>query len=48
MTPDAQQSQHDLREVINQVKLHFIEPGKSTQNGKIESFNGRLRGEFLN
>jgi putative transposase len=32
----------------NQVKLHFIEPGKPTQNGKIESFNGRLRDECLN
>jgi len=32
----------------NQVQLHFIEPGKPTQNGKIESFNGRLRDECLN
>jgi putative transposase len=32
----------------NQVKLHFIEPGKPTQNGKIESFNGKLRDECLN
>lgn len=32
----------------NQVKLHFIEPGKPTQNAKIESFNGRLRDECLN
>ncbi len=32
----------------HQVKLHFIEPGKPTQNGKIESFNGRLRDECLN
>ncbi len=31
----------------NQVKLHFIEPGKPTQNGKIESFNGKLRDECL-
>ena len=30
------------------VKLHFIEPGKPTQNGKIESFNGKLRDECLN
>ena len=30
------------------VKLHFIDPGKPTQNGKIESFNGRLRDEVLN
>lgn len=32
----------------NQVKMHFIEPGKPTQNGRIESFNGKLRDECLN
>lgn len=32
----------------NQVRLHFIEPGKPTQNGHIESFNGKLRDECLN
>ena len=30
------------------VKLHFIDPGKPTQNGNIESFNGRMRDEVLN
>ena len=30
------------------VKLHFIRPGKPTQNAYIESFNGRLRDECLN
>jgi hypothetical protein len=30
------------------VQLHLIEPGKPTQNGYIESFNGRLRDECLN
>lgn len=30
------------------VKLDFIRPGKPTENGHIESFNGRLRGECLN
>lgn len=30
------------------VKLHFIRPGKPTENGHIESFNGRLRDECLN
>ena len=30
------------------VKLHFITPGKPTQNAFIESFNGRLRDECLN
>lgn len=32
----------------NDVKLQFIEPGKPTQNGFIESFNGTLRNECLN
>ena len=30
------------------VRLHFIEPGKPTQNAYIESFNGKLRDECLN
>lgn len=30
------------------IKLHFIDPGKPVQNGKIESFHSRLRAEFLN
>ena len=30
------------------VHLHFIEPGKPTQNAYIESFNGKLRDECLN
>ena len=32
----------------NKVKLRFIEPGKPTQNGTVESFNGRMREECLN
>jgi putative transposase len=31
----------------NKVKLAFIDPGKPTQNGHIESFNGRFRAECL-
>ncbi len=30
------------------VKLDYTRPGKPTDNGLIESFNGRLRDEFLN
>ena len=34
---------HDHR-----VTLHFIDPGKPTQNAHCESFHGRLRDEGLN
>ena len=30
------------------VAWHYIAPGKPQQNAFIESFNGRLRDEFLN
>ena len=30
------------------LKLDYTRPGKPTDNGLIESFNGRLRDEFLN
>ena len=30
-----------------QVKLHFIQPGKPTQNAFVESFNGRFRDSCL-
>jgi putative transposase len=32
----------------HQVNLHFIDPSKPTQNGLVESFNGRVRDELLN
>jgi len=32
----------------NKVRLQFIEPGKPSQNGYVESFNGTLRNECLN
>ena len=31
-----------------QVKLHFIQPGKPTQNAFVESFNGKFRDGYLN
>lgn len=30
------------------VKLHFIQPGKPTQNAFVESFNGKFREYCLN
>ena len=30
------------------VRLHFITPGRPTENGYIESFNGKFRDECLN
>ena len=32
----------------NGIDWHYIQPGKLTQNAFIESFNGKLRDEFLN
>ena len=29
------------------IKLDFIRPGKPTENGYVESFNGKLRDELL-
>jgi len=33
---------------LSGTESRFIKPGSPWQNGKIESFNGRLRAEFLN
>jgi putative transposase len=30
------------------VQLHFIQPGKPTQNAFVESFNGKFRDQCLN
>jgi len=32
----------------HQIAWHYIAPGKPMQNGFVESFNGRMRDEFLN
>ena len=32
----------------NNIRLHFIAPGKPTQNAFVESFNGKFRDECLN
>jgi putative transposase len=34
--------------VERRIELLHIQPGKPTQNGRIESFHGKLRDEFLN
>jgi putative transposase len=34
--------------INTKVEWHYIAPGKPTQNAFVESFNGRLRDEFLN
>jgi putative transposase len=46
--PEFKGKKLDVWAKKNQVELHFIDPGKPTQNGHIESFNGRFREECLN
>ncbi len=42
-------SRHFLAWAIqNRVELLYIPPGKPTQNGRAESFNGKVRDEYLN
>ena len=38
----------DVWAYANGIHLDFIRPGKPTENGYIESFNGKLRDELLN
>ena len=45
--PEFRSKALDLWAYKNNVKLAFIELGKPTQNGHIESFNGRFRAECL-
>jgi putative transposase len=45
--PEFHSKALDLWAYENKVKLVFIEPGKPTQNGHIDSFNGRFRAECL-
>ena len=46
--PEFRAKPLDIWAQKNKVTLFFIEPGKPTQNGQIESFNGRFRQECLN
>ena len=50
--PDDRGGQVDYRLAAwarrRRVKLHFITPGKLSENGYIESFNGKFRDECLN
>ena len=46
--PEFRGHKMDVWAFQNQVKLRFIDPGKPTQNGHIESFNGKLRDACLN
>lgn len=42
-------SRHFLAWAIeNKIELLHIQPGRPMQNGRVESFNGRMREEFLN
>ena len=45
--PEFRSKNLDLWAKEHSVDLFFIEPGQPTQNGQIESFNGRFRAECL-
>jgi len=42
------QSKEFLDWAYKNIEIEFIQPGKPNQNAYIESFNSRLREEFLN
>jgi putative transposase len=46
--PEFTSSALDAWAYTRETQLHFIQPGKPTQNGYVESFNGKLRAECLN
>ncbi len=46
--PEFTSKKLDQWAYLNGVELDFIRPGKPTDNGLIESFNGRFRQECLN
>ena len=46
--PEFTSNAMDKWAFAHDVKLHFIRPGKPTENAFVESFNGRLRHECLN
>jgi putative transposase len=52
--PERIQVDNVISQVVDQwayehgVAWHFIRPGKPTDNGRIESFNGKFRDEYLN
>jgi len=49
---DQNTAAHILQEgavhICSHPEWHYIAPGKPTQNGFVESFNGRMREELLN
>lgn len=46
--PEFRGKKLDIWAKRNEVELYFIDPGKPTQNGHIESFNGKFKNECLN
>lgn len=46
--PEFTSTHFDGWAVANNIRIDFIRPGKPTENGFIESFNGKFRDECLN